>query len=142
VPLSSDPHAWLRPYFAALQSRQAFRHCAPSHQFEQLVDAVAREHPSKAASMREWSVAAQHGLLTHLASMEEQTPRAAPCALWHVRKHERRLTCLAVYLPTGIDLRLLEGEDFRRTQLCRDAPEAHALADSWRTALIDVGWTA
>ena len=49
----------------------------PRNQFDQLVEAIQREHPSKAAQMREWSVAAQHGLLMHLASMTEQTERGA-----------------------------------------------------------------
>jgi hypothetical protein len=54
--LSSDPHAWLRPIFARLQTHPAFRQFAPSHQFEQLLRAVEREHPAKAASMREWTI--------------------------------------------------------------------------------------
>jgi len=54
--------------------------------------------------------------------------RFANCAAW--RWH----------LPIGVDLRLLEGDDFRRTKLCKDAPEAHDLADKWHAALIDIGW--
>jgi hypothetical protein len=67
----SDPHRWLYPYYDALRSHPAFATFAPAIQFEQLVEAVAREHPSKAATMREWSVAAQHGLLLHLAAMHD-----------------------------------------------------------------------
>jgi hypothetical protein len=48
---------------------------------------------------------------------------------------------VAVYLPIGVDLRLLEGDDFRRTKLCKDAPEAHELADMWRDALHRSGWS-
>ena len=140
--LSSDPHAWLRPYYAALRSHPAFLQFAPATQFEALVKAVEREHASNAAQMREWTASAQHALLLHLASMLEQHESAAPFELWHVRKRDRRLHCVAVYLPTGIDLRLLEGDGFRRTQLCRDAPEVHALADKWHAALLEAGWTA
>jgi hypothetical protein len=78
--LSSDPHAWLRPFFARLQAHPAFRQFAPSHQFDQLVQAVEREHPFKAATMREWSVAAQHALPDHLASMTGQKANAEPVA--------------------------------------------------------------
>lgn len=70
--LTSDPHAWLRPYYARLRERSAFAQFSPQHQFEQLVEAVAREYPSKAARMREWTPAAQHALLNHLASMVDQ----------------------------------------------------------------------
>ena len=56
------------------------------------------------------------------------------------RKGERELRCLAVYLPSGIDVRLFEGADFRRTQLVRDSREVEALADKWRTALAERGW--
>src|SRR5438094_861643 len=120
--LSSDPHAWLRPIYARLQTHPAFSQFAPSHQFDQLVQAVERENPSKAAQMREWSVAAQHALLQHLASMVEQKAEGETIELWRVRKGERELTCVAHYLPIGIDVRLLEGDDFRRTQLCKIAP--------------------
>src|SRR5688500_2467328 len=139
--LSSDPHAWLRPLFARLQSHPAFRHFAPAIQFEQLAQAVEQEHPAKAATMREWSPAAQLGLLLHLASMHDQHETGEPFALWQVRKGEREVRCVAVYLPLGVDLRLFEGADFRRTQLCNDAPEANALSDKWRAALVEVGWT-
>jgi hypothetical protein len=60
--------------------------------------------------------------------------------LWRVRKGERELRCLAIYLPIGIDLRLFEGDDFRRTQLVRDSPELTALADKWRVALLEHDW--
>src|SRR5688500_5426020 len=76
--LSSDPHAWLRAYYAALRTRPACATFAPSTQFQELIEAVEREHPSKAATLREWSFAAQHGLLLHLASMHEQGETADP----------------------------------------------------------------
>jgi hypothetical protein len=45
------------------------------------------------------------------------------------------------YLPTGIDLRLMEGEEFRRTQLLRDGPAVQELAEEWREKLLAAGWT-
>jgi hypothetical protein len=53
---------------------------------------------------------------------------------------ERELRCLAVYLPIGIDVRLFEGADFRRTQLVRDAPATDAMSKQWRVALVERGW--
>lgn len=138
--LSSDPHAWLCPYYAGLRSHLGFGQFAPSIQFQQLIEAVERDHPSKAAALREWSVAGQHGLLLHLASMHNQREIGEPFALWQVWKGARGLRCVAVYLPTGVDVRLFEGRDFRRTRLCKDAPEAYALSDKWRAALVEVGW--
>ena len=47
----------------------------------------------------------------------------APCGqeteLWRMRKGERELQCVAVYLTTGIDLRLLEAGEIRRTERSR-----------------------
>jgi hypothetical protein len=140
VSVTSDPHAWLRPIYARLQAHPAFRQFAPSHQFDQLVQAVKREHPSKAAQMREWSVGAQHALLQHLASMVDQQATGDPEELWRVRKGERELRCVAHYLSSGIDVRLLEGDGFRRTQLCRDRPGVEKLSEDWLKALVERGW--
>jgi hypothetical protein len=63
--VSSDPIFWLTPFYLRLRQDPALLLLSPSHQFEQLVQAVEREHPSKAATMREWSLAAQHALLDH-----------------------------------------------------------------------------
>jgi hypothetical protein len=99
-----DPHAWLRPFYVAVRSQPPFATFAPAIQFDQLVEAVGREHPSKAATMREWSVGMQHGTLLHLASTYDQHETAAPFELWQVRKAIRQLRCIAVYLPKGVDL--------------------------------------
>ena len=72
VRVSSDPYAWLKPIFLRLRAHPAFSQFAPSHQFDQLVQAVERENASEAAQMREWSVAVQHALLNHLASAVKQ----------------------------------------------------------------------
>jgi hypothetical protein len=139
--LTSDPHAWLRPFYAKLQADHAFHHLSPSHQFEQLCAAVAVDHPAEAAKMREWSDGGQRALLVHLADSKPiNTP--ALTELWRVSKANRELRCVVQYLTSGIDLRLLEGDGFRKTQLCRDATEADALSAKWRHALLERGWTA
>jgi hypothetical protein len=137
---SSNPHAWLRPIFAQLQAHPAFRHFAPTQQFEQLALALERDHPAKAATMREWSPAAQNGLLLHLASSVEQDGTAQTVELWRVRKGERELRCDARYLPNGIDMRLFEGDDFRRTQLVKDAIASTAVSEEWKQKLQAHGW--
>jgi hypothetical protein len=45
--------------------------------------------------------------------------------LSRVRKGERELRCLAVYLPSGSDVQLIEGRDFRRTRRLKMASSAH-----------------
>jgi hypothetical protein len=54
-------------------------------------------------------------------------------SLWTLNKERRELVCLAVYLPIGVDVRLMEGMDFRRTRLVRDAIECTAVSDDWKT---------
>ena len=63
------------------------------------------------------------------------SPAAREVELWRVAKDGRELRCLAVYMTTGIDLRLMEGEDFRRTQLLKDGPAVEAKAEEWRGKL-------
>ena len=57
--------------------------------------------------------------------------------LWSVRKGERELRCVVRYLPTGLDVRLMKGDEFHRTELHRDADAANAKADEWETALME-----
>ena len=134
--LSSDPHAWLRPSYAALRSHPAFLQFAPATQFEALVKAVEREHASKARRRFIMGpLPAQRALLTRLQSMLDQKETAAPFELWHVRKGERQLRCVAVYLPTGIDLRLLEGDtafDGRNSARMRRKHTRYLISGAWR----------
>ena len=139
--LTSDPHAWLRSFYARLQSTPLFQRLTPSHKFVRLTEAVAVDHPVQAAKMREWTPAAQNALIAHLAASLADPPKhAAVSELWQLSKGARVLRCVAQYLPSGIDLRLLEGEGFRRTQLCRDAPEVEALSSRWRSSLRERDW--
>jgi hypothetical protein len=39
--ISSNPQAWMRPYYEAVASREGFNHLAPSHQFDLLVEAIS-----------------------------------------------------------------------------------------------------
>jgi hypothetical protein len=55
----------------------------------------------------------------------EDVPPAAVTVLWRLRKDGREVRCVAQYLSTGIDLRLMEREGFRRTQVCETATAAN-----------------
>ena len=59
--LTSDPHAWLRPYYVALKANGGLQKLAIPLRFETLCCAVEGEHPSRAAAMRDWSAAAKDG---------------------------------------------------------------------------------
>jgi hypothetical protein len=127
-----DSHAWLRSFYLRLQRNQAFDRLSPAHQFEQLRTSIAAEHPEEAEQMRMWSPKAQIALMAYLAK-DAPTP-AAVTLLWRLRKEGREVRCVAQYLSTGIDLRLLEGDGFRKTQLCHSPTAANILAEQWRLA--------
>jgi hypothetical protein len=104
------------------------------------VEAIAQDHPGEAAKLRGSTATTQQALLGWLADVTRQKPAAREVELWRVRKGERELRCVAVYLPTGIDLRLLEGDGFRRTELVPDAPALHRRVADWKRRLHGSGW--
>ena len=90
--------------------------------------------------MREWSPAAKEGILKWLDSVTQQKPAVREVELWRVTKDVRELRCVVRYMPSGLDLRLMLGDEFRTTELHKDAPSVQARADEWRTALLERGW--
>ena len=163
---SSDPHAWLRPFFARLQANKAFRESARAHQFAQLCDALAVGHPGEAEEMRHWSNATQNALLADLASPVEERPSIQPLPpiqvqpsplaedplpiqdraaqelshVWRATKDQLEMHCVLQFLLTGTDVWLFEGDSVQRTQQCRDAAEGISLAEQWRKEMIGHGW--
>ena len=138
--VSSDPHALLRPLYRQLADDRAFSLLSTETQFQRLVDAVAQQSEHRAALMREYTPAARAALLGHLRKAEEQRPGAREVELWAARKASRTLCCVATYLATGVDVRLLEDGDMRRTQLVGDGSKAEALAAEWKAAATGLGW--
>jgi hypothetical protein len=138
--LTSDPHAWLRPYYVALNDDGTFWMLAGPQRFEALCCAVETDHPARAASMREWSPDVQRGILGWLESITKQTPALHEVELWRVTKDTRELCCVVRYMPSGLDLRLMLDGEFRTTELYKDAPSVQARADEWRAALLKRGW--
>jgi hypothetical protein len=137
---SSLPTAWLRPYYAEVARRAGFANLSPAHQFRALIDRIARQHPDRAAELRDANAATARAILGWLAAVTGERPAARETPLWRVRKGERELRCVAVSLPTGIDLRLFEADDFRRTALCADASALAAGANDWLNRLLQRGW--
>ena len=131
----------MRPYFADVSSRSGFGHLSTHHQFAALLDALAVDHPTRAAALRESPHATQLAILTALGDATKPRVEARETALWRVSRPGRVLRCVAVRLPIGIDLRLMEGDDFRRTVWCRDAHDLGERADEWKAKLLGAGWS-
>jgi hypothetical protein len=131
----------MRPYYEAVASLEGFAQLAIPIQFAALVDAIAVDYPAKAAWLREIAdLPGQRAMLLSFSNIVYRIPAQLKVELWRVRKDSRELRCVAVYMPTGIDLRLMEGEDFRRTQLLKDGPAVEARAEEWRRKLRERGW--
>jgi hypothetical protein len=139
-PLSSDAHAWLYPFYAALKRDQGFDRLAPVLQAKALADAVQADYPAKAQEIRDWDYGTAIAMLTWLDTVTRTRPRHRETELWRVQKANRELRCVAVHLPHGIDLRLLEGADFQRTQLLPDKWRAQRLSTEWAQQLRATGW--
>jgi hypothetical protein len=114
---------------------------APALQFAALLETVAADHPSKVADYQGWNDAGQRALLAWLAEVTTERPPTREVELWRMSKGERHVRGVAVYLPTGIDVRLLERDEFIRTGLARDAPAVRAITDRWQHALRTRGWS-
>ncbi len=140
--VSSDPHAWLRPIYRQLAADRSFALISVETQFSMLVEAAAAQSEHRAALLREFNHTTRVALLGHLAKLEQQRPGPRQIAMWTAQKGARTLSCVALYLAHGVDVRLLEGEELRRTQLVKDGPAAEALADEWRVAALKLGWSA
>jgi len=123
--VSSDPHAWLRPIYARLRADPSFARLSSSHQFTELVRAAAEVSLSQAVTLREYNDTTQMMLLGWINDVvnEKQNPKRK-VELWRVRKDQRELRCVAVYLPSGILVRLME-----------------AVSDEWQRKLAGRGWT-
>jgi hypothetical protein len=60
--------------------------------------------------------------------------------VWRATKNHVEMHCVLQFLLTGTDVWLFEGDSVQRTQSCRDAVEAIALAEQWRKEMMGRGW--
>ena len=67
-------------------------------------------------------------------------PATRETELWRVAKGQRHVRCVAVYMPTGVDLRLLEDGEMTRTELFTDGLTLQSRSREWRAALVVTGW--
>jgi hypothetical protein len=75
-------------------------------QAKALADAVQADYGAKAAEIRNSNHATAVAMLTWLDTVTRTRPRHRETELWWMRQDERECRCVAVYLPTGIDVRL------------------------------------
>jgi hypothetical protein len=132
VKVSSNPHAWLVPFWAELKRQTFFDHLAPELQAAQLAVALDADHPAKAQEIREWNPATRRAMLAVLEMGVAAGPAKREIELWKVQRGEREVRCVAVYLPTGVDLRLIEDDEVLRTELFSDGASVVAVARRWR----------
>jgi hypothetical protein len=140
--VSSDPHAFLRPIYRRLAADRSFHLLAEQLQFDRLIEAAAEVSERHAAVMRDYNGPTRSAILRHLAKAESLREGAEQVELWTLKKGDRILTCIAVYLPNGVDVRALEGGDMRKTQLVKDGPHAEAQGVEWRAKAEASGWRA
>jgi hypothetical protein len=121
---SSDRNAWLLPYWADLHRQSSFfANLAPELQASALADHIAVDYPDKAAEIRGWTPVTRRAVLAVLDRALRQKHADDLTELWRMRRAAREVRCVAVRVGPGIDLRLLEDGEMRRTELVWDAPQ-------------------
>lgn len=132
--LSSDPHAWLRTYWARLHHQQQFfPNLAPELKLAALAEAVEADYPVRAAEIRAWTPVATRAVLASLDRGLAARRTSRDVVLWSADGPAGAIRCIARYLPTGIDLRLSVNRQLLRTHLFADGASALGAARQWRT---------
>jgi hypothetical protein len=140
--LPSHSVVLLEPFSRELTSAGAFSQLSQQHQVVTLADAVTIEHPTLAVALRTLTPVEQSALLARLTRGLRARPSAEAKELRILTRNGRSVRCVAICVGTGIDLRLLDGDDFARTQLCADIGRAQVKADEWWRQLQSAGWSA
>jgi len=92
--ISSDPNAWLRPYWQALHQQQSFfANLAPELQAKALADALEEDHPNHAAEVREWNAATRRAMIAVLDQALKERHADRQTELWRMTKGSREVTC-------------------------------------------------
>jgi len=138
--VSNNPYAWLLPYWSELKRQSFFDHLAPELQAGALAAALEADYPVTAQEIREWNRATRLAMLAVLDMGLVARPATREVELWHVTKGQRHVRCVAVYMPGGVDLRLLEDGEMTRTELFTDILVLLSRSREWRAALVGTGW--
>ncbi|MFN8579381.1 MAG: hypothetical protein U0163_00180 [Gemmatimonadaceae bacterium] len=139
--ITSDPNAWLRPYWQQLHDEHTFfANLAPELRANALADLLAPEHPAKAAEIRAWTPVTCRAMLAVLDQALSERHTARETELWRMTNGARELRCVAVYTRVGLDLRLLDGTEIQRTELFALAPLLLATSRRWAKEARQRGW--
>ena len=88
--ISSNSDAWMRPYYEAVAAREGFALLSIPIQFAALVDAIAVDYPTKAATLRLIAdLPSQRAFLLSLSNVVYRSPAVREVELWRVRKDSR-----------------------------------------------------
>ena len=60
---------------------------------------------------------------------------------WMLKRGESTARCVLLALADGLELQVLMDGDLLRAERCERYEQAFALADRWRTRMMDRGWT-
>ena len=127
--VSSDPDAWMRPYYEAVASQEGFALLPIPIQFAALVDAIAQDHPSRAAKLREFDdLPSQRAILGSLTRIVYPRPAQREIELWRVVNDSRELRCIA----RTCRLELICASWKARTSGARNCSEMALRCRSWR----------
>lgn len=138
-----DVEALLLPHWASLKRQTFFDRLAPELQARALAEALEASHPAEAKDIREWTPPTRRTMLARLDGCLRPDRARPQRVLWTARRGERReVSCVAVSLPFGIELRLTEQGEMLRSELLRETYLVEARAEEWRLAMVGAGWHA
>lgn len=104
--LVSDPNAWLRPYWADLHRQHSFfGNLAPELQAAALADALAPDHPAKAAEIRAWNPVTTRAMLAVLDQALAERHTAKETELWKSRTGVGELRCITETSRAAVNVR-------------------------------------
>jgi hypothetical protein len=135
--VSSDPDAWMRPYYEAIASREGFAHLAIPTQFATLVNAIAQDHPAWAAKLRDIDdLPSQRAILGSFTRIVYPRPAQREIELWRVTKDSRELRCIATICRQGSICASWKA----RSSDARNCSETALPSRSWRRSGAKSSW--
>lgn len=128
-------------YYQQLLRAGTFNALASEQVASLLAEAIQADYPNQAQEIREWTTATRQAMLGVLDDLAEAGDLSRHTTLWRASQLKRQAECAAVYLPQGIDVRLLIDGDADRTSLVANPWLAEEQAAVWLRGLLASDWT-
>lgn len=138
--LCTSHYAWLAVYYCQLRRVDSFNELSPGLRVSALAAAVGRDYPARAREILEWNGTTRSAMLGVLDDLTTHKQIAREVMLWSASRSSDTLECVAVYLPQGIDLRVLTNGQTLRTLLLTENNLAGHQSASWRLEFSALGW--